>query len=195
MDKMKVSEFMRPIDVFPVISSDATFMDGVMALESTDEQFKSGKTPERILLVQDMKGKIIGKISPMDIVEGLEPKYDDIDHLESNQFQSSRYSNLVRKMMRSSLLAMKEQYRLWHRPLAELCEKVNTIKIHDFIKMPTPDHMVMIDDNIDVAFHLFVLRRHGSLFVQDGQNIVGLILFSDIYKKIRETIKNCVIPT
>ena len=90
---------------------------------------------------------------------------------------------------------MKDQFRLWHRPLGELCEKANTIKIHDFIKMPTPDHMVMIDDNVDVAFHLFVVRRHGSLFVIDGQNIVGLILFSDVYRKIRKIMKNCPVST
>jgi len=183
---MKISELMRPIDTFPAIPSDSTFLDGVMALESADEQFKSGNAPERILLVHDMKGKVIGKISPMDIVQGLEPKYDDIDHFKSNQYS---------QMIRSSLLAMKDEFRLWHRPLGELCEKANSIKIHNFIKMPTPDHMVMIDDNVDIAFHLFVVRRHGSLFVKDGQNIVGLILFSDIYKKIRETMKSCPVST
>ncbi|MDY0374249.1 MAG: CBS domain-containing protein [Desulfobacterium sp.] len=186
MDKIKISELMRPIDVFPAIPSDATFMDGVVALEEANEQFKTGNAPERIVLVHDMKEKIIGKLSPMDIVQGLEPRYVEID-----DFKSSQYS----QMIRTSLLSMKDQFRLWHRPLGELCEKANTIKIHDFIKMPTPDHMVMIDDNVDVAFHLFVVRRHGSLFVIDGQNIVGLILFSDVYRKIRKIMKNCPVST
>lgn len=42
------------------------------------------------------------------------------------------------------------------------------------------------------AFHLFVVRRHGSLFVKDGQNILGLILFSDVYK--RERLVNALTP-
>ena len=182
MDKMKISELMRPIDEFPFISNEATFMEGVVALENADQEFRLGNAPERILLVHDVKGKIIGKLSPMDIVQGLEPKYDDIDH-----FKSSQYS----KMIRNSLKAMRDEFRLWQRPLGELCEKAHTIKIHNFNKMPTPDHMVMIDDNVDVAFHLFVTKRHGSLFVKDGQDIVGLILFSDVYKRIRGIMKGC----
>lgn len=186
MDKMKISDLMRPIDEFPHISNEASFMDGVVALEKANQEFKLGNAPERILLVHDGKGKIIGKLSPMDIVQGLEPKYDNIENLKTNQYYH---------MIRSTLQAMKDQFRLWHRPLGELCEKANTIKIKNFIKMPTPDHMVMIDENLDAAFHLFVVRRHGSLFVKDGQNIVGLILFSDIYKKIREIMKSCPIPS
>jgi hypothetical protein len=89
---------------------------------------------------------------------------------------------------------MKEQFRLWQKPFKELCERANNIKIQNFIKMPTPDHMVMTDDNLDAAFHLFVVKRHGSLFVKDGQNIVGLILFSDVYRKIRETMRTCPLP-
>ncbi|MDY0131813.1 MAG: hypothetical protein RBR53_04005 [Desulforegulaceae bacterium] len=184
MDKIKIRDLMRPIEAFPVISSDASFMDGVVTLENVDEQFKSGKTPERILLVHDKNGKVIGKLSPMDIVQGLEPNYDYIDRVKSGQYG---------KMIRSWLLAMKNQLQLWHKPFEELCERANKIKIYDFIKMPKSDQMVMIDDSIDVAFHLFVLSRHGSLFVKEGENIVGLILFSDIYKKIRESIKTCKI--
>lgn len=181
MKNMKIKELMRPIDVFPFISSDATFMEGVVTLENVDEQFKTGKTPERILLVHDQNEKVIGKLSPMDIVAGLEPKYDDLD-----QFKSSQYF----QMIRSSLKSMMSEYQLWHKPFEELCQRANTIKIRDFIKMPTS--IVNIDDSIDVAFHLFVLNRHGSLFVKDGKDIVGLILFSDVYKKLRETIKSCV---
>lgn len=185
MDKMKISELMRPIDEFPHISGQASFMEGVTALENVEREFKMGNTPERILLVHDVEGKILGKLSPMDIVQGLESKYDDFDQFKSNQYYH---------MIRDSLKAMKEQFRLWHRPLGELCKRAYDIKIHDFIKMPTPDHIVMVDDNVDVAFHLFVVRRHGSLFVKNGQNIVGLILFSDIYKKIRESLKACPLP-
>lgn len=185
MDKMKISELMRPIDDFPHISSETSFMEGVAALENVDQEFKLGNTPERILLVHDANGKIIGKLSPMDIVLGLEPKDDDMDHLKRNQYYH---------MIRSSLQIMNEPLRLWQRPLGELCQKAHSIKIENFIKMPTPDHMVMIDDNLDVAFHLFVVKRHGSLFVKDGQNILGLILFSDVYKKIRKIMKSCPVP-
>jgi predicted transcriptional regulator len=51
----------------------------------------------------------------------------------------------------------------------------------------------MLEDALDVAFHVLVSRRLGSLFVKNNENIVGLILFSDIYKKIKKTMKSCTI--
>ena len=168
-------ELMRPIDEFPRISSQATFMDAVEALEKADLEFKAGTAPERILLVYDGTGNIVGKLSPMDVVQGLEPNYANIDDL-----RATPYYQLI---------------RMWHRPLGELCEKAHSVKIHNFIKMPTPDHMVNADDKMDIAFNLFIINRHDSLFVQDGAYIVGLIRFSDIYKKIRETMTVCHSPT
>ena len=100
MDKIEVKEIMRPISEFSVISGDATFMEGMIALENVDEQFKSGRTPERILLVQDKDQKIIGKISPMDIVQGLEPKYDYIERFQTNQYYL---------LIENSFQAMEEQ--------------------------------------------------------------------------------------
>ena len=186
MEKMKVRELMRPIEEFPSISSQATFMEAAEALEKADQEFESGRAPQRILLVYDVAEKIVGKMSPMDLVQGLEPKYINIDGLKSTPHYG---------LVRMSLASMKKELRLWHRPLGELWKKAHSIKIHDFIKMPTTDHMVRADDKMDDAFHLFVVGRHDSLFVKDGQNIVGLIRFSDVYKKIRETMRNFPIPT
>jgi len=43
------------------------------------------------------------------------------------------------------------------------------------------------------AFHLFVVGRHDSLFVKDGEKIVGLLRFSDVYG-IAETMRQCPMP-
>lgn len=186
MEKMKVMELMRPIEEFSRISNEATFMEAVDALETADQVFKLGKVPERILLVYDGRSKIVGKISPMDVVKGLEPNYSNIERIESHPYYP---------LAKTSIESMKKEFRLWHQPLAELWKKAYRIKIYDFVKMPTPDHMVKIDDRIDAAFHLFVVGRHGSLFVQDAQDIVGLILFSDVYNKIKEIMRASPLPT
>lgn len=184
MEEMKVRELMRPVDEFPRISSDATFMEAVLALEHADENYKAGKAPERILLAYNESGDIVGKLSPIDVVKALEPSYP-----ESDQIKAGRYSHLVR----THLATAKEELRLWHKPFTELWERSNSVKINDFIKMPT-QQMVNVNDKIEAAFHLFMVGRHGSLFVQDKGKIVGLILFSDVYKKIREKIRSCDFP-
>jgi hypothetical protein len=185
MEKMKVRELMRPVKEFPRISSQATFMEAVEALEKAQQAFSSGQAPQRILLVYNEAGKIVGKLSPMDFVQGLEPNYDRIESLKS----VSRY-----RLGQSMLERMKEEFRLWQRPLAELCTKAHGAKIENFIKLPSPDHMVNVDDKMDKAFHLFVVGRHDSLFVKEGEEIVGLIRFSDVYKKIAQTMRECPLP-
>ena len=185
MEKMKVRELMRPVEEFPRISSQATFMEAVEALEKAQQAFRSGKAAQRILLVYDEAGKIVGKLSPMDFVQGLEPSYDRIDSLKS----VSRY-----RLGQSVLDRMKEEFRLWQTPLVELCTKAYNAEIENFIRMPSSDHMVNVEDKMDKAFHLFVVGRHDSLFVTEGEEIVGLIRFSDVYRKIAKTMRECPMP-
>jgi len=185
VEKMKVRDLMRPIEEFPRISNQATFMEAVEALAEADKEFLAGRALQRILLVYDEAGKVVGKISPMDVVQGLEPNYEGIESLKT----MPRYHlapNLVN--------AMKEELLVWQRPLTELCRKATRVKINNFIKLPTSDHMVQANDRMDKAFHLFVIGRHDSLFVKEGDDIVGVIRFSDIYRKIIETMHECPAP-
>jgi hypothetical protein len=182
MEKMNVSELMRSVEEFPRISSNATLAEAVGALEKAQKDFASGLKPQRILLVLNETGKIVGKISPMDVVQGLEPGYDKIDSLKT----TSPYH-----LGQKTLDAMKEQFRLWQKPLSDMCKKAYSVKIEKYVKMPNPDQMVNADDKMDNAFHLFVVGRHDSLFVKDGQEIVGLIRFSDVYRKIAQTLREC----
>lgn len=182
MEKMKVRELMRPVKEFTRINSGATLLEAVDALERAQQAYMDGKTTQRIMLVDDPKGKIVGKLSPMDVVQGLEPNYGKFDGLKG-----SARLGLTTAMLES----MKEHYRLWEKPLAELCRKAYDVKIENFIRLPTPDHMVEADEKMDKAFHLFVVGRHDSLFVREGGQIVGLIRFSDVYKKIVQTMREC----
>ena len=51
--------------------------------------------------------------------------------------------------------------------------------------------MVRTDDSMDKAFHLFVVGRHDSLFVTEGEAVVGVIRFSDVYREIVHTMTEC----
>lgn len=182
MDKMKVRELMRPVEEFPRVSRRATFMEAIDTLEKAQEAFTAGKSPQRILLVYDDDGRILGKLSPMDVVKGLEPNYEPM------------FKNLSGfQIDKQTLESMKKEYRLWQRPLADLCKKANSITIGDFVRLPAPDHMVKADDRMDNAFHRFVVGRHDSLFVKDGDKIVGLIRFSDVYRKIAQAMRSCAL--
>jgi CBS domain-containing protein len=183
MKKMHVRDFMVPVDEFPKISNQATFYEALMALEDAQEKYLAGENKQRILLVEDKNGKVVGKISPFDMLRGLEPSYDQIEEEEKLPSTGLSYA----------LKAIGRQYRLWQTPFADLCKKAKDIKIKDFVKASPEHKAVQIDDRLIKAFNLFIMGRYDSLFVYDGDEIVGLVKFSDVYEDIKETMKECVL--
>jgi len=180
---MHVRDFMVPVGEFPKISNQATFYEALMALEDAQEKYLVGKNKQRILLVEDNNGKVVGKVSPFDMLRGLEPSYDQIEAEEKLPSSGLSYA----------LKAIRQQYRLWQTPFADLCKKAKDIKIKDFVKASPDRQAVQRDDRLIKAFNWFVMGRYDSLFVYDGDEIVGLVKFSDVYEDIKETMKECVL--
>ena len=46
-----------------------------------------------------------------------------------------------------------------------------------------------LEESLNNAFHIFVMFRHDSLFVMDGNKLVGMLRFSDVYREIGRRIK------
>ncbi len=182
MENLTIRELMSPVEDFPRVSSETTFYDTLIALEKSQKDFKAGKSKQRILLVEDRDGTILGKVSPMDLIKGLEANYEKIEKPDT----------LYRWGLSYVLESMKEDYRLWQKPLADLCRRSAELKVELFATKPSKGHMVSVDDSIDQAFHLFVMARHDSLFVMEKDKVVGLLRFSDVYRKISEELKQCV---
>jgi len=183
MEKMKVRDLMVPADQFPKIADHATFYDALVALETAQEKFLTGSAKQRILLVQDKNGKIISKISPIDLMRGLETQYKELD-----------MSDIIRRSGLTYMwTTMRRDLRLWEDPFGDLCRKAIEVKIGNFIQPPGKGQLVGTDDVLAKCFHLFVINRHDSLFVVENDDIIGLLRFSDVYKKVSQTMKACAI--
>lgn len=175
-----VKDYTVPVDKFPRLSESATFAEAVLALDKAQEEFASGKREQRIMLVFDNANKIVGKLSPLDVVRGLEPDFDKLVDAQASSFVSSGYV----------IDSMKNQALLWSTPLDDLCSTAKNIKVKDFIRKPAPSQVIEAGETLNIAFHRFVLFRHDSLFVMDGQKLVGLLRFSDVYREIARRIKD-----
>ena len=175
-----VKHYMVPIEKFPLIPDTATFTGAVIALEQAQEEYLSGKREQRILLVHDKDNKILGKLSPMDVARGLEPEFDKVIDTKSHAFISN-FEYMIK--------TERERATLWSRPLDDLCTKAKDIQIRDFMKPPHTNQVVRVGDTLNEAFHRFVVGRHDSLFVTDGNRLVGLIRFSDVYREIVRRLK------
>jgi hypothetical protein len=181
METMKVRDLMVPVGKFPRISDNATFYEGLTALEDAQKKYLSGESEQRILLVEDGNGKIIGKLSPIDLIRGLETSYNRMDT-----------RNILNRFgLEYIWKSMQEDYHLWENPFRDLCRKAADLRIRDFFKPPQEGQSVGVDDSLVKCFHLFVMNRHDALLVFDGDDMVGLLRFSDVYKKAAQTMKEC----
>lgn len=181
MEKMKVRDLMVPADKFPKISQRATFYETLSVMEKAQEKFLSEKSGQRIVLVENEQGKVIGKISPIDLFRGLEPNYARVDAEET--IKRSGLSYIWESMQRD--------LRLWENPFKDLCRKAADVRIEDFIKPPSEGQCVGMDDTLAKCFHLFVMNRHDALFVVENDAILGLLKFSDVYKKASQVMREC----
>lgn len=175
-----VKDLAVPIAKFPRISDTATFSGAVMALERAQEEYLSGKREQRILLVTDSENKVVGKLSPLDVVRGLEPDYETlVDENASSRVENFDYV----------IQPMRDQATLWSKPLDDLCARAKDIQVKDFLKPPKPHQIIAQDESLNAAFHRFVMFKHDSLFVMDGKKLTGMLRFSDVYREIGRRIR------
>jgi CBS-domain-containing membrane protein len=181
MEKLRVRDLMIPADRFPRISSRTSFYEAVRALETAQQKYKAGEAEQRILLVEDDDKNIVGKLSPIDLLRGLETNYNRV--VAEKTLSSFGFSNIWK--------TIQEDYDLWGNPFHDLCRKAAEVQVKDFLKGPSEGQTVEVDDLMAKCFHLFVMNRHDSLFVVDGDRIVGLLRFSDVYLEVSRTMKEC----
>jgi len=175
-----VRDLMTPIGKFPRINDSATFAAAVLALEQAQQDYLSGRKEQRILLVQGADGKILGKLSPTDLIRGLEPNFDNVVDPRASSFISTGYV----------IDAMKDLKLLWSKPLDDLCTTAKDVKIADFLRKPGHSQIIEAGESLNMALHRFVLYRHDSLFVMEDGKLVGLLRFSDVYREISRRMKD-----
>jgi CBS domain containing-hemolysin-like protein len=181
MEKMKVKDLMVPVDQFPKIADTASLYDALFALEKAQEAFLSGKSTQRIMLVENEKKQIIGKISPIDLFKGLEKKYNQVNVEKTLEKFGLKYI----------WSGMRKEYDLWESPFKDLCHKAGDIHVKDFVKIPNEGQTVNANDTLSKCFHLFVINRHDTLFVMEKNEFIGMLRFSDVYKEVAQTMKEC----
>jgi CBS domain-containing protein len=183
MESIIVKDLMVPLADYATVPEDATLYEAVIALEAAQQNIKQGQDKHRAVLVLNNEKKVIGKLSQIDILRGLEPKYDHIGNLR----ESSRYgfsAEFIRSMV--------HQYDLWRKPLDDICKKAANIKVSDIMYTPKSGEYVNATDSLNHAIHQLVMGHHQSLLVTDaGGAIVGILKLTDVFKVIGDRMKAC----
>jgi CBS domain-containing protein len=182
MKTLSVRDLMIPLSEYALVSEKATLHEAVIALEQAQEKFDKTRYRHRAILVFGDNNQIVGKLSQLDILKSLEPKYSEV--LEPAMLS---HEDLSPRDIRSTL----EKYSLWKYPLENICQKAAQLKIEDIMYTPTEGEYVEESSSLSEAIHLLVTGYHQSLLVTKSEQIVGILRLTDVFKEICEMIKAC----
>lgn len=186
MKSIKVRDLMVPLAEYATVPGEATLYEAVVALENAQAQYDQSRYRHRAVLVFDRNRKIVGKLSQLDIITALEPKYGEIS--------DSRFlSRTAFGFSQAFLKQMVRNYGLWDQPLNDICKKAYELKVSEFMYTPTDGEYVDEDASLNEAINQLVLGHHQSLLVTKENDIVGILRLTDVFKEICDTIKSCTI--
>ncbi|MBL0699680.1 MAG: CBS domain-containing protein [Desulfosarcina sp.] len=184
MKNITVKDLMVPLTGFVSVSEDDSLFDAVQALEEAFDTHDGIKTHRRAVLVSGKDGQVVGKVSQLDIIRALEPKYDQMDDSRAMArfgFNPKFISNMLK------------EFNLWNKPLNEICQKATHIKVKQFMYTLTEGEYVDQDAPIDKAIHQLIIGSRQSLLVTKEKAIIGILRSTDVFKEVCNRIKECQI--
>ncbi len=184
MKSYSVKDLMVPLSEYATVSEDATLYEAVLSLERAQENFEDKHTRyrHRAILILDQEGMVVGKLSQLDVLSSLEPKYNELSQGEGMH----RYG--FTKEFTKSIL---EDYHLFAGPLEGICRKAGEQNVKTFMKTPTEGEYIAEDASLDVAIHQLIIGNHQSLLVTRGEKIVGVLRQTDVFAAVFHVMKEC----
>ncbi len=179
MSSIKVKDIMVPLEEYASVSEEATLAEAVLALEKAQEQYKQSRYKHRAVLVYDKDRRIVGKVSQLDTIRGIESGYTKIGDLKTVSHSGFR-PEFIKSLM--------GKYDLWQQPLEEIVKKAARVKVKDIMHKPTEGEYVEEDASLEEAIHLLVMGQHQSLLVTREGRIVGILRLTDVFMALRTMV-------
>jgi CBS domain-containing protein len=181
MKSILVKDLMVPLSEYATVTDDAMLSDALDALESAQEEFDKIRYRHRAILVCEKKsGKVIGKLSQLDVIRSMEPKYGFFTEDRTLPYAGTSHFGFSPKFMKDIL----EQYELWYEPISDICKRANEQKVKDIMQIPSAGEFVKAEANLGEAIHQLIMGHHQSLLVTRKAEIVGILRLTDVFMEI-----------
>jgi CBS domain-containing protein len=179
-----VKDLMVPLSEYATVSEAATLYEAVLALEEAQEKYEDKHTRyrHRAILILDKGGQVIGKLSQLDVLKALEPKYKKM--LEGEGLHRYGFA----KEFEESIL---EKFGLFAGPMEDICRKAGEKNVKEFMYTPTEGEYVSEDATLELAIHQLIIGRHQSLLVTRNEKIVGILRLTDVFAAVFHRMKEC----
>ena len=184
MKSYLVKDLMVPLSEYATVTEDATLFEAVMALEAAQEKFEDKHTRyrHRAVLILDKEGQVVGKLSQLDVLRALEPKYQKM--IEGEGLHRFGFT----KDFEKSIL---EDYNLFASPLDDICRKAGERNVKEYMYTPSEGEYVSEDASLDVAIHQLIIGHQQSLLVTCDKKIAGILRLTDVFAAVFHKMKAC----
>lgn len=183
MESIRVKDMMVPLADYATVSEDATLAEAVIALKEAQEHFDQNRYRHRAILVLDKRRSVVGKVSQIDTLKALEPKYRGLGDLAELEGLYGLKTDSIRQMI--------ADHGLWKQPIDDICRKAASLKVKEIMHTPTQGEYVQEDANLNEAIHQLILGRHQSLLVTRGRDIVGVLRLTDVFHRVGDLMAAC----
>lgn len=182
MKTTAVKDLMVPLAEYASVPEDATLYEAVLALEKAQADFDHTRYRHRAVLVLDRGGRVVGKLSQLDVLRALEPRYAEL----CDRSGLSRLG-FTKQFMRSMLT----HYHLWDGALRDICRKAGEQKVAAVMYAPSEGEYVEEGATLDEAIHQLIIGHHQSLLVTREGTIVGILRLTDVFAAVFHVMKEC----
>jgi len=189
MQSISVKELMVPKNHYATVSQEGTLRDAVLALQEAqkrEQQQNPDRHRDRAVLVLGSDGRVFGKLSLLDVLRGLEPKYDRVEGSRTSSRAAARVGSA-----QSFIDSLTGDFGLSRKPLSNLVQKASAVKVKHLIGAPADGETIAEDAPLDTALHQLITGQFQSLLVTRDGEIIGVLRLTDVYEMISEMIKSC----
>ncbi len=186
---ISVKELMVPKDRYATVSHKGTLRDAVLSLQEAqkrEQQENPDRHRDRAVLVTGADGRVLGKLSMLDVLRGLEPKYDRVEGARASSRAAARVGSA--HLFIDSLIG---DFGLWRKPLSNLVQKASAVKVSHLIGPLAEDETIDENAPLDAALHQLIMGQFQSLLVTRKRKIIGVLRLTDVYEMISEMIRSC----
>lgn len=184
MQSVKVKDIMVPTSEYTTVSKDATLYDALKILGNALAEFTKSKNKHRAVLVLDSEGRVVGKLSQIDVLRGLEPGYREVKPPAELKHWA---------LSKETITNMMKDLHLWQRPLEDICKKSDSIYVRDIMYTPAEGEYVNQQASLDEAIHQFVVGHHQSLLVVEDNTVTGILRLTDVFNSLVKIVNECKI--
>lgn len=175
---------MIPLSEYATVNENDTLEKAIRTLYNSLKTLPTDIYKHRAILVYDETGNITGKVSALDVLRALEPKYSQFGHADHLAKMGLSRFGLSNDFLNSLI----ENYNLWDESCESLVKKAKNRKVTEIMYSPQEGEYVNEDLPIPEAIHQFILGHHQSLLVLRQDKVVGILRLSDVFKLICDLI-------